>query len=390
MFARKNLALLAARFNVNAAQAGEIQAALWNNPNVSIEQNIYNPETGRVLDFTSDGNTEIAVQQLIQLAGKRDKQVRIAEISTGLSEEKFADLLRALTLQLRKSFYDLHYARRALQFYDQSIEPLERTVKIAEGVYEHRSILLSEVLRLKSLLFALQTERLEVRQRATDAESALRVLLQDSLVASAVIVPQPDLAALAGMSLSRVPLDSVIITALRSRPDYRAAQQIVELDRSNLALQHALAVPDVTVGGRWSRAGSYIPDYYAVSVSIDLPLFNRNQGNIAMAERTLEADRLLADNTRKSVEQDIISAYRKAQEADRLFKDFDQRFADDYGALVSGMISNYEKRNISIIEFTDFFESYRTSMLQIFQLQNSRLDAFEDLNYAAGTTVVRP
>jgi outer membrane protein, heavy metal efflux system len=389
-FAIQNLQLLASRCGIEAARAATLQAQLWNNPTLSIEQNVYNQETGRIFDFSREGNTEIAIQQLFLLAGKRDAQIRLAEVTAGISEERFADLLRALTLQLRKNFYDLYFARSAVRFYDQSVGSLSRTVGIAKGVYEHRSILLSEVLRLKALLFTLQTERLDARQRAAQAEAALRVLLLDSLSSGAVIVPEPDLSALASVSPGRVPLDSAIAVALRLRPDYRTAQRTVDQDRTNLALQNALAVPDVTVGGRWSRAGGYIPDYYAVSVSIDLPLFNRNQGNIAMAERTLEADRFMAENFKRSVEQEVAVAYRKAMEVDQLFKEFDRRFADDYGSLTSDMITNYEKRNISIIEFTDFFESYRTSMLQMYQLQNSRIDAIEDLNYAVGTTLVRP
>ena len=49
------------------------------------------------------------------------------------------------------------------------------------------------------------------------------------------------------------------------------------------------------------------------------------------------------------------------------------------------MVQNYLKRNMTLIEFTDFYESYRTAMLQINQLQDDRADAFETLNYATGT-----
>ncbi len=164
----------------------------------------------------------------------------------------------------------------------------------------------------------------------------------------------------------------------------------MEYEEANLSLQKAMSIPDLTVGGRYSRAGSYIPDYYAVTVSIDLPIFNRNQGNVEISENTLEGDKLLREYSRKTLEKEVATAYWKAIDTDSLFRAFDKKFTGEYKTLVAGMDADYEKRNITIIEFTDFYESYRTSMLQMNQLQNDRIDAFEGLNYAAGTSLINP
>ena len=153
-------------------------------------------------------------------------------------------------------------------------------------------------------------------------------------------------------------------------------------------LQHALAVPDLTIGGRWSRAGSYIPDYYAVSLSIDLPVFNRNQGNIEISERTLEANTALLNNSALSLKEDVKTAYEKASEIDRRYRQSDNKFISEYKTLIEGVVANYRNRNISLLEFTDFYESYRTSMLQWQQLRNDRVQALENLNYAAGIDLV--
>jgi cobalt-zinc-cadmium efflux system outer membrane protein len=390
LFLEHSLQLLAARCNIDAAKAAIVQSRLWNNPMIAVEQNIYNQQTKRYFDFTKDGNTEVAIQQLFLLAGKRDKQVRLAEVNERISEHAFADLLRSLTYQLRTNFYDLYYTRQSLRFYDESIGSLRKTVAAIEAVYEKRSILLSEVLRLKSLLFTLENEHLALASRATAAEGNLRILLRDSALAGGSLEPRLEQTDMDSIRLDTLILERVMAVGKEYRPDVKTAAATVEYDRSNLALQKALSVPDVTVGGRWSRAGSYIPDYFAVSVSVDLPLFNRNQGNIEVAERTLESDMLMMENTVSAVERDIVTAYRKAIDTDRLFRGLDRTFASEYRSLADGMIANYEKRNISIIEFTDFFESYRNSVLQLHQLQNDRLDAIEGLNYALGTTVIHP
>jgi cobalt-zinc-cadmium efflux system outer membrane protein len=52
------------------------------------------------------------------------------------------------------------------------------------------------------------------------------------------------------------------------------------------------------------------------------------------------------------------------------------------------VVANYNSRNISLLEFTDFFESYRTSMVQWYQLQNDRADAIEALNFAVSVPII--
>ena len=290
--------------------------------------------------------------------------------------------------ELRTDFFDLYFLQKSLAFYDQTLPEVRRTVASTEAIYQKRSILLSEVLRLKSLLFSLENERLGLANKISQTENELDLLLRDTSDAAVYYAPE-----LSGRNLDSLRIDTLefapmIEGVVERRPDFRIADAQVRYEEENLALQKALSVPDVTVGGRYSRAGSYIPDYYALTVSIDLPIFNRNQGNIEASAQNLEADKALRRHAHLQIEKEICDAYRKAAATDSLYRFFDKRFTDEYKTLVDGMNASYEKRNITIIEFTDFYESYRNSILQLNQLQNDRLDAFEALNYAAGTAVI--
>jgi outer membrane protein, heavy metal efflux system len=389
-FLKGNLQLLAGRFNIDAAKAAVDQAELWSNPNISIEQNAYNKFTRRYFDITKTGNTDIQLQQLILLAGKRDKQIRLAEINTQIAENSFYDLLRALKFELRTNFFDLYFLQQSLAFYDETIPSVRKTVAATEVIYQKRSILLSEVLRLKSLLFSLENERLGLMNQISEIENGMGVLLRDTSGSASYFIPLLDRRAIDSLQVENISLQDVVAAAMEKRPDYKNAESQIQYEEINLSLQKAMRIPDLTIGGTYSRAGSYIPDYYALTLSIDLPIFNRNQGNVEISENTLEADKLLREYSRKMLEKEIATAYRKAVDTDSLFRAFDKKFTGEYKTLVEGMDADYQKRNITIIEFTDFYESYRTSMLQMNQLQNDRLDAFEGLNYAAGTSLINP
>ncbi|HXX64361.1 MAG TPA: TolC family protein [Bacteroidota bacterium] len=382
-FVRGNLQLLAARLNIDAARAAVLQAQLWSNPNIQIEQNVYNPQTRRYMDFTKEGNTEVQVQQLFLLAGKRDKQVKLAEINTRITEQTLYELLRALRLELRSDFFDLYFLQQSVAFYDESLKILRNTIGSVERIYEKRSILLAEVLRLKALLFSLENERLGLVSQMEEIQGGMRILLRDST--HATYVPQLARAHLDSIRVDTLSLDRLIALAKAQRPDYQMADATVRFEETNLALQRALAIPDVTLGGRYSRNGSYIPDYFAVTVSVDIPIFNRNQGNILVSERTLEVDKANRELVERTLEKEVTVAFRRAVVTDGLYRTFDRKFAAEYQSLVDGMVANYLKRNMTIIEFTDFYESYRTAMLQMNQLQDDRADAFESLYYALGS-----
>jgi cobalt-zinc-cadmium efflux system outer membrane protein len=390
VFLRRNMQLVAARFNIDAARAAVSQAGLWSNPNLAVEQNIHNQFTGRWFDISSSGNTGIQIQQLLLLAGKRGKQIRLAELDAENTGNEFLDVMRALKLRLRTSLYDIYFLRQSVGFYDESIATLSKTVTVTEGTYERRSILLAELLRLKSLLFSLQNERLGLLGKLADIESNLRVLLCDTSGAQKTYIPVIDTARLETFRPDSLKYTDVSAAALANRPDLKKSQGTAIREEANLEYQKALATPDLTVGGLWSRAGSYIPDYFGLTFSIDLPFINRNQGNIEVSARTLDADRAARDNQRASVLEEVAAAMHRASELERLYRSFDRTFPLQYHALVDGMIANYQRRNMSVIEFTDFIESYRTSMLQMNQLGNDRADALEMLNYVTGTDLFKP
>ena len=227
-FLKNNLQLLAARFNIDAAKAAVIQAELWNNPNLSIEQNAYNKFTKRYFDVTKTGNTDIQLQQLILLAGKRDKQIRLAEINSQIAENSFYDLLRALKFELRTNFFDLYFLQQSLAFYNETIPNVRKTVAAAEVIYQKRSILLSEVLRLKSLLFSLENERLGLLNQVSEIEHGMGVLLHDTSGAASYFAPQLDNNAIDSLQVDALSLQDVIATALEKRPDYKNAETQIQ------------------------------------------------------------------------------------------------------------------------------------------------------------------
>ncbi|MBD0254710.1 MAG: TolC family protein [Cytophagales bacterium] len=384
-FTSRNLLLLAGKYNIEAHKAYALQASLRDNPSLYLEQSAYNRNTGEYLPAQGpNGQNIVQIQQLFHLAGQRNKRISLERINTERAEFEFYDLLRALRYEARSAFFGLYFTQQSLGVYNAAIGNLRRTVELYQVQFDRGNVPLKELTRLKAFLFSLENEHRQLLNQITAYQSQLRILMSEEGIA--YYVPEVDAAGLEAVSTERLSLDELLSTALNGRYDLKASEAASRLENQNLAYQKSLSVPDVRLGGVYDRNGSYISNYVGVSMGIDLPLFNRNQGNIKAARaRTAESGHQ-ADNFKIRVQQEVNEAFVKSQVADSLFRRYDRRSLADFDRLMDGMSRSYEKKNITLVEFIDFYESYKNQVLQMNQLQTERMQAFEELYYHTGKT----
>jgi cobalt-zinc-cadmium efflux system outer membrane protein len=174
-----------------------------------------------------------------------------------------------------------------------------------------------------------------------------------------------------------------------NRYDLKITEAQVKTEQENLALQKAMRIPDITLGANWDRQGSYVYNYNSLSVSFDLPVWDRNKGNIKISESRIEECK--TDNKEKELEvkNEITKAFSELIETDKLYKSSLQKFNGNYDELLDGINVAYQNHTISLLEFIDYYETYKTSKSEYYQLQNNRLEAIEDLNMATGSTIIK-
>jgi len=391
LFLAKNLILLAEKYNVEAARAQIIQNRLWDNPNISVNQNVINPEYktngGRKwFDWTDKGETSAQIQQLFLLAGKRNKRVNMASLAAIKEEQNYFDMLRTLKYSLRSGFYNMYYLQQIVKVYDREIASLSRIVRVFENQLEKGYASKKDVMRLKASLLSLESEKTGYQTQLIGSFGDFNVLMHTSGV---YYIPQPDSSALAQLSADSLKLQPLIDTAFVCRYDLKMAKSDLSINQVNLVYQKALAVPDLTVIAGWDRNGSFVHNYNFVGLQMDLPFFNRNQGNIKTANFNVESSKLKLQSTEDQVKSDVTQSYATLQETSRLYQKFDNKFVNDLEALNQEVVRNYEKRNISLLEFLDFYDAYKENMIQLNTLQNNRINAFENLNFSVGKEIVK-
>lgn len=386
LFIRNNLLLLASQYNIEASKAQILQSRLWENPSLYLEQNIYNKYTGKHFDVTGTGQSIVQVQQLILLARKRNKRINLSEVNAEIAEYEFYDLLRSLKYELRSTFFDTYYLLQAIVMYDDEIASLKKTLEIFDILIKKSAISKKEVIRVKALLFTLETERLEMTNRIYENQAALNTLLHNN--PPRFILPVLNDQLIDSLDVMLPSLPDMQDTALSKRMDLKIYERDINYQEANIAYQKALAVPDIRIGYLYDRAGSYIPNYNAVTLQIDLPFSNRNQGNIAIAKHRRNESMAMMAQYRQQILAEVYEAYQKVTETNKVYVTLDKSVSSDFDDLVDIIMKNYEKRNINLIEFIDYYQAYKTSMLQIIKLKNDRMQALEQLNFHTGTNLL--
>ena len=99
----------------------------------------------------------------------------------------------------------------------------------------------------------------------------------------------------------------------------------------------------------------------------------------------VDQSKVQLQSQQNQVESDVATNYKSALRLEQLYNSFDPQFKDDFTHLIQEVFKNYEKRNISMLEFLDFYDSYKTNTLQLNTLQLNRVISLEQLNYVTGT-----
>ncbi|CAC9976273.1 TolC family protein [Flavobacterium sp. WLB] len=376
-FLKNNLFLLASHYNIDAAKAMTIQARIWDNPTITAELNAYNPERDKFFDIGKEGQKVFGIEQLIYLGGKKRNEVKLAQTNEQLAELQFNDLLRTLKLQLRQSFYTVYYNTKSLEITDKQLAHIEDLINSYSIQAQKGNIPLRDVVRLQSLYLNFKNERMEVVNSSIEEQANLKLLLNST----ETIIPDVSKDDF-NKYLKIIPFDlkSFEDDAIANRPDYLAKQKEIEANELNVKWQKSLSIPDITLGANYDQRSGAFNREANVSVGIPLPLWNKNKGNIKNAQVVLEQSKVEKQNFGLQLETEITSAWNKWDESRKNYAVIKPTVNSDFEAVYNGILTNFQKRNISLLEFTDFMESYNQANIQLNELKKKLALSGEELN----------
>jgi cobalt-zinc-cadmium efflux system outer membrane protein len=385
-FTDKNFQLIVQKFNIDANKAQILQAKLYVNPSISLEQGLLTRQVqinGQV--WGPFAQHAIQIQQLFILAGKRNKNIQLASINTEISEYLFFDLLRTLYFSLSTNFFELGFQLKTLAVYQEEIATIRKLVIAYRELQKDGNVAFKEVVRLESFLFSLESDRNQLELAIAQNQSDLRMLL--GMGTNTFIIPVINEPEIETLNIQKESFANLIEVANENRFDLKGQESSLKYANVNLALQKAYRVPDVTLGYTYDRGGSYTINYHAITLEMNLPVWNQNQGNIKTAEIVVKSNEKMLEQIKVAMYNDVILAYNQTQKIESLYQNFDKGFVSNFNKLIQGVIEGYKKKTISLVEFMDFFDSYKQNVVQFNSLRSNRVNSYLQINYSVGKNV---
>jgi len=395
LFFKQNLQLIAENMNIELADAEITQAKLWDNPTLSIgDVNLWSTRGQREGKkeaipplfgfFARNTQFSIELSQLIQISGKRQKLVRRERVSKAIAIQEFEDLLRNLKVELRKSIHEIIYIQAYQKTLENQIEVFSQIVEKYKHQVMQRNFAKHELLRLQASLFELENEFQENQISLNEQLKILRTLLGLKALTSIEIKDR-------GRSISspqNMRLDTLIGTALENRPDIKLSELQIEYFEKSLSYEKSHRIPDLTLSVQYDRFGGVWKDFIGFGIAIGLPILDLNQGKIKTARISQKQRQHMARQKQNQAQHEIAEFFNNYSQAyDFYNKINDSVLSIEFDNMLEIYAKNFLNRNISMLEYVDFMETYKSNK-QIFLKARKNLNIqLEELQHKVGSDI---
>ena len=373
--------LKAARTTIQQDEALEITANLRPNPVLTADAQflpIFQPNQFTADYINETAQFDLGIAYLFERGRKRQHRLQAAQDVTAQTKSLVTDNERTLTFNVASQFVGVQLAESTLDLALQDMKSFQNTLDISQARYNAGDISEGDFLKIKLQMLQFRQDVAQAQLTKVQALVGLRQFLGYETV------PEDfDVSSDFDYIPVQIKLEELQAKALQSRPDFRAAQQGVTAAKSQYELAKANGKVDVTGTANYD----HVSDTNTASFfgSFQIPIFNRNQGEIARTNYVINQAQELERAASDQVMSDVLTAYEGVRENDLVVTQFRGGYLD--AAQQSRDIAEYSYKRgaASLLDYLDAERSYRTVQLSYRQSLAAYLTAVEQLREAVGT-----
>jgi cobalt-zinc-cadmium efflux system outer membrane protein len=377
---KHNHSLQAARTTILQNQAMETTANLRPNPTILGDAQFlpfFQPNNFSDTYLDNTAQFDVGVSYLFERGKKRQHRLEAAKDATAVTSAQVDDNARTLTFNVASQFVGALLAQSELDLANQDLASFQKTVDISQASFNAGSMSGGDLLKIKIQMLQFQMDVSSARLARIQALASLRQLLGYESVPENYEV-------IGDLEYKPVKLseDDLKMMALKQRPDVRAAQLGVTAASSQYTLAKADGKQDITGQVNYTHIGLSELSLFA---SMPLPIFNRNQGEIARTRYAIAQSQELSSEQSSIALTDVANSYeglRTADEVVSLYQSGYLKQAED-----SRDISQYAYQHgaASLLDFLDAERSYRSTELAYRQALANYMTSLEQLRQSVGT-----
>jgi cobalt-zinc-cadmium efflux system outer membrane protein len=325
---------------------------------------------------------QFGVTWTIPIGGKRAASIAAARAGLGAAKASRLASRRRLALDVESAFVTVLLDRSLLEFAKDDQRTFRESVEINEIRYKDGKISYGEVLKL----------RIQARQVDDSVRQYEQAVLDDRLELQRLIggdVLAPSFRCVGSLEPPNLPrdLDAATLTrrALGRRPDYQALASELESARSSLTLARRQPIPDLGVLADYNRipgsAGTY-----DLQLTATVPLFDRNQGNIATARAGYEKARLGIRSLREQIRADAARAIKEWHTSQERLQAYSGDFVKAAKESLDISRHSYEEGRGTLLDYLDAESSYRDVERAYRSAEAEAVIAAANIHFVSGET----
>ena len=384
MAVARNQALEAQRLAVQMSKADEITAGLKPNIGVSFGVDgfpVFSPGQINGSFFKDVASYSTSASYLFERGKKRQNRIALAQATTDVAAKAALDAERSLRFQTAQAFVSVLLAKSVLDLAQQNLKSFSDVVEVNRQRVQSGDLAEGE-------FFKISLQKLQFEQDVSAAEVSLvqaRASLRQLLGYDAVAESFDAVGDLAYTPLT-LDLEDLKRQALDARADLQAARSTVTLAQTNVNLQLSNRARDISGDVDYSHTG---PDnLMGVGVSIDLPVHDRNQGNIAHSQIQLRQASESELAAQYLVITDVVTAYAAWQTNQKVVGLYQSGYLNQAQQSLDISRYVYQRGAGSLLDLLDAERTYRDTQIGYRQALAAYMTSVEQLNFAVGKQVV--
>ena len=355
---QRNWDLLAARADVDIAQAQSWVAREFPNPTVGLTVSKINTDgrpASTVLGnsvFHRNYDTIASFNQLVEIGGKRSARRASALAGIDGAKARFADARRQLDLAVAQAYSGAALAAEKVRILNASAASLRQELSVAEV-----RLKAGDISRSDHDQISIAADRLELDARRAEADAIaariqLEILLGEPTAKGTVVLAEglDQLVSTASDAASRAATAPSLDAVVAQRSDVQALRADERKAAAEVKAQRAQRIPDPTFLVQYEREPADQPNTVGFGVSFPIPLWNRNRGAIAAATAAREQAQVRVKQAEAAAAADVVSARTALSSAEERRQRYTQHISPRSAEITKTVRFAYQKGGASLLD----------------------------------------
>jgi len=384
-YALNSPSVIAERTLISQNKEQEVTANLRPNPNLLGDAQflpLFTPDLWSSNYIDTVAQFDLGVSYLFERGKKRQHRLQAAKDTTSVTEAQVRDFERTTAANTAQQFVAALLAKSNLDFAEHLLDSYQHTVSIAQEQNKAGAMSKADLLKIQLQTLQFQTDVNSAKIALVQALNTLRQLMGFDAV------PRDyDITGTLAYAPLAASVEDLEAKALSLRPDLQAAQRGVAAAQSQIGLAKADAKQDVTLTADYTHLSS--SNLASFFVNIPLPIFNRNQGEVARTYFALTQSQFQAKAAEQQVVTDVKNAYETLLNNRDIVQLYDNGYIQQAQQSLDIAQFAYQHGAASLLDFLDAERSYRSTELAYRQALASYMASLEQLRQAVGTRDVK-